>query len=240
MTDVNPGRMELGLDKRDGEWSLYAAISGEAVDRLSYFNTGLVPADASLFGDAEPAYRVPLLDPRTMVDALDVRQTKHLVDCVDLLEQYLYDYDEASGEFMSSGPIRRLDVGSARAGDGRLWMAAEIARPKLADDTQVSEIATSAMRSVARKMRYMYSAENSRHYEKTLSREVWADYVRKKWLTVTTSPIGSCSLDTDGFTYKPDSETIELHQHNLYSHAQQLICLVGVVAVAYADTLVKQ
>lgn len=58
---------------------------------------------------------------------------------------------------------------------------------------------------------------------------------REHGITVETNPLGSCNIGAGGYGYDPEPDIVELWQHNIYSPAQQLACLVGAVSFATAD-----
>lgn len=58
---------------------------------------------------------------------------------------------------------------------------------------------------------------------------------REQGITIETNPIGSCNISAGGYDYDPESEVVELWQHNIYNPTQQLACLMGAVCFATAD-----
>ncbi len=58
---------------------------------------------------------------------------------------------------------------------------------------------------------------------------------RARGITVETNPLGSCNIGAGGCDYDPESDVVELWQHNIYNPAQQLVCLIGAVGFATAD-----
>ena len=110
------------------------------------------------------------------------------------------------------------------ADDSRLDMNGRLNRP-LDDDGQMERRATAAMRRTARRLQYMP--------ESILDSLVYAEVHNSHGVTIETNPMGSCSLDTDGDYYRPDSESADVYGHNIYSHEIQVICLSGLIAVAH-------
>ena len=66
---------------------------------------------------------------------------------------------------------------------------------------------------------------------------VYGQIQRENGLTLETNPLGKCSIGTDGLWYEPQEPMLELDAHNIYNHTQQLIIIIGGVALARADTL---
>lgn len=66
------------------------------------------------------------------------------------------------------------------------------------------------------------------------SKMVFVQADRSRGITVETNHLGSCNISAGGDDYDPDSDTVTLWQHNLYTTKQQLACLVGAVGFATA------
>ncbi len=118
----------------------------------------------------------------------------------------------------------------------RLAMSARVLRPE-GSHNMTTYHATKAMRRAATAIRYNHDfakEENMSNveYDEFINDVVYANYQPEQGLELQTNPHGSCSIGTDGTEYNPDSRYIELYAHNLYTPAQQLICLVGAVAMA--------
>lgn len=107
-------------------------------------------------------------------------------------------------------------------GSNRYGFNAVVKRP-VASPSIVQNAATTAMRQTAEELRYMPKS--------ILSNSVYA-HMTESYVSLETNPVGSCSLDTDGVEYEPDSSDINLYAHNLYNHEMQLICLSGLIAIA--------
>lgn len=116
-----------------------------------------------------------------------------------------------------------VQIGFSRAGYGVFGMNAELLWPSVSDKV-ASELATSAMRSMARDVGLCS--------EDQINRMVYASVSRAHGITLETNPIGSCSLDTDGSDYRSDQDRVSLYAHNLYTHEMQLVCLSGLIAIA--------
>lgn len=145
------------------------------------------------------------------------RRVVEIVSTIDFLAGQ-YDKD----------PNLNVQMGSAYTSDGRLHMRAEVKWPKDSTDNHMSNVTTYFMRDCARKLNYE---------RKILDDLVYAQVMRENGLTLETNPLGSCSIGAGGYMYSPESHTVELYQHNIYSTVQQLICFTGAVALANADSL---
>lgn len=113
----------------------------------------------------------------------------------------------------------------------RYGMWAKITWPE-AEAREVAKLSTDSMRDTA-----SYLMEEPKWLVDEL---VYADVSRAHGVTLETNPMGSCSIGTNGQDYDSTAPDFELHAHNIYNHSQQLICLVGVVALAKADSLLQQ
>jgi hypothetical protein len=117
-----------------------------------------------------------------------------------------------------------------------LAMSARVLRPE-GSHNMTSYHATKAMRRAAKAIRYNHDfakEENMSNveYDEFINDMVYAHYQPEHGLELQTNPHGSCSMGTVGDEYDPISRYIELEAHNLYTPEQQLICLVGAVAIA--------
>ena len=127
-------------------------------------------------------------------------------------------YDEES-------PDVSIMIGFNSVGYGVYGMEAEIKRPTIADRA-ATLIATRAMRQMAYDL--------GTYPKKEIPMLVYAHVLGDSGLSFETNPAGACSMDTDGYEYKPTSDRITLHSHNLYTHQMQLICISGIIALAKA------
>jgi len=118
-----------------------------------------------------------------------------------------------------------VHIGRVRYGYGVFRMSAELKWPAVSDQS-ASNIATDAMRRMARNLGI--------YKDKNIDSLVYANVRRSDGITLETNPAGSCGMDTDGMKYSPDSETVSLIDHNLYTHEMQLVCISGLIALANA------
>ncbi len=102
------------------------------------------------------------------------------------------------------------------------------------DDTILSHLGTEYMRTAAQALR-MHGNDN---VPEDLER-VFAHVDKSRGLTLQTNQIGSCAVDTDAMSYFPDEGHVRATGHNIYSAEQQLVCVTGGLAIAYADELVE-
>ncbi|MGB3023546.1 MAG: hypothetical protein WBB39_01940 [Candidatus Saccharimonadales bacterium] len=121
---------------------------------------------------------------------------------------------------MSSRPI---------SSDGRYGMSVTLRWPEV-DEGIAADFATQQMRLFARSLRF-----HGEMTPKTLNDLVYAVAQREVGILFQTNDMGSCNIESDQGDYTSEP-TIELWQHNLYNHEQQLVCLVGAVAFANADS----
>lgn len=241
MTEAEYGYADLELMRDSNSWSLNARVSEQAMYIADVRKSHCLPADESLL-PSETEYDIPILSKNTL-NADDEEKAATLVDYVDAFSTSISYFDLQTNKIIASGKILNLGISSSRAGDGvRLGMYGMIKRPEGLSDEKISAVATTAMRSVAIDIGYANPDGKLKRnkYKAFINDLVWTSYDSERGVTITTNPLGSCSLDTDGNQYDPASEMIELHQHNIYTHTQQLLCLVGLVAVANAETLVKK
>lgn len=110
--------------------------------------------------------------------------------------------------------------------DGRLRMHAEVAWPERATDKQASDFMTGVMQGIAYQLKYE---------RRLVSELVGAQVIRERGVSLETNPLGSCNIGAGGYLYFPERPTVELHQHNIYSPIQQLICFAGAIAMARVD-----
>lgn len=66
---------------------------------------------------------------------------------------------------------------------------------------------------------------------------VFSTIRRDLGVTLETNPMKNSSLTTSLETYSEESEFFVLSAQNIYKHDQQLICLVGVIAIAHPDEI---
>ena len=117
-----------------------------------------------------------------------------------------------------------LSVGmGAESPVAKLFMQARFRWPDESDEI-LQEHATAAMRQTATDLRF--------YPKRQINQEVFAIIDRKQGVTFETNVIGSCSLDTDGYKYRPENPEVIVYGHNLHNSAMQLICLSGLIAVA--------
>lgn len=109
---------------------------------------------------------------------------------------------------------------------GRLPMQVELTWPDQDDGDILSDLITRYMQSIARDLKYPPGL-------------VFASISRGRGVNLETNEMGTCSLVTEGSTYRPDHKCLTVSQTNLYAYEQQLICLAGAVALATADELIS-
>ena len=122
--------------------------------------------------------------------------------------------------------LSRLPVGNT----GRYRAYMQVRWPDLPDD-QIAQIATRHMQDSALKLRYQTKAQ--------IPGLVYGVVNRSTGVTLETNNLGCCHVGTDGSLYRPSRPRFELYAQNIYSPVQQLICLVGGVAIARAVDLVS-
>jgi hypothetical protein len=118
----------------------------------------------------------------------------------------------------------------------RLPMSARVLRPEGNPKVAVRQ-ATKAMRRAAKATGYNYafakeSGMSRAEYAEFIDDVVYANYQPQQGMELQTNPHGSCAISTLGNEYDPASRYLELEAHNLYTSQQQLICLVGAVAIS--------
>jgi hypothetical protein len=139
-----------------------------------------------------------------------------------------YEVDEQTKIAVDLGPYY------AFGGSDRLGMAANVRWPR-APDNDVAKRATDIMQEAASNLKYAHDLARKYGYKDM----VYAYVSRQNGVVLETNPMGSCSIGTDGFDFRPEEPVFELHSHNLYAVEQQLVCLTGALAIAHADTLLQ-
>lgn len=114
--------------------------------------------------------------------------------------------------------------------DGKLRMHARLAWPK-ATDEETSAVVTNFMQDAAYKLK---------HHRTSISSSVGALVSSEQGVSINVDRLRGSGLDTIGPAYPADTTEMELHPFNIYHPVQQLISLVGVVALANADTLIAE
>ena len=122
-------------------------------------------------------------------------------------------------------PDVAIMIGYESLGYGVYGMRAEINRPTISD-RDATLVATRAMRQMANDLRTYPKRE--------IPGMVYAQILGESGMVLETGGNNSSSMDTDGTRYKPTSDRITLHSHNLYTHEMQLICISGIIALAKA------
>ncbi len=151
----------------------------------------------------------------------DRAKQQHVLGKVARLVNFLGNYPETD---VADPEVQVVLGGQTESASDRLPMYATVALDQTVDHVQLSSRATQQMQSIAASLRYI---------EPDLIQDmVGATVKRNRHISLTVNPLGSCTLDTDGVTFDPAADRIELYGHNLYSHSQQLTCLAGAVALA--------
>lgn len=130
-------------------------------------------------------------------------------------------------------PLISAQFGLRPLPDGkRLGMRVELAWPDEMDAI-LANMATERMVSAAAKLRYGDRA--------VLPDVVSASVDRQHGgIVLSANTFGVSNVGSHSIGYRPEEPRITLTSHNLYRHEEQLICLVGAVAIAHAAELVKE
>jgi hypothetical protein len=124
-------------------------------------------------------------------------------------------------------------IGESRYEDGvRLPVSVELDWPDGIDDATLSRLGTEYMHAAALGLRMFDGDDEQERLE-----GVFAHVDRTSGLTLQTNPIGSCAVDTVPMDYMLGEGHVRAVDHNIYSAEQQIVCVSGALAIAYAEEL---
>ncbi|MFZ1249253.1 MAG: hypothetical protein WAQ24_02940 [Candidatus Saccharimonadales bacterium] len=156
-----------------------------------------------------------------------VLQARKVGSAKTVVEAYGYLYSQPSTQDVRMSAVA-MSVDPVST-DRRYDMNVHLQWPEV-DAAAAAFFATTQMRQFARQL-----PAHSGFGDRMLRQLLYTRAQRSTGMVVQTNDMGSCSIEADRKDYT-DVPDIELGAHNLYTHEQQLICLVGATAFAYADT----
>lgn len=128
------------------------------------------------------------------------------------------------------GTNQGLDKGSG--------MYAQMLWPE-ASDEDVTELATTSMRTVANVLRYGADLDSIKQYRTQLLEDfVVAEFSKEDGVRLQTDPLSQAHMSVDNsFSSEQDTPYLRLETNKELTPEQQLICLAGAIAIAHADEL---